>query len=1478
MGCCFSKEDEGGFEAKERLLPKGAKAREAPKARSIPAPYEAPQLPKTVQSPSPEKEQQVANSVEAAAKVPTPAAAAVTKEVVEVAAIVTAAAPTGVATVAAPVVAAVVDEVSPASRKATAEAAVLSPKKPASRKSSADNTASPKACASPKKPRKLSLVEVPEPAPVASPVIEEVEAPVVVAASPKKPVSRKSSVDPPSVTSSPKKPSSRKSSAGSAEPSEYVVVEAPVESPRKASSRKASMEVAVESPKNPVSRKTSLVEVPEPAPVEDAAVAEPEPVEAAEIVEVDEPAPVEVAEDAAEAVPVEVAEDAAEAEPVDEAAVSEAEPVEVAEDAAEAEPVEEAAVAEAEPVEDAEIAEVARTALVVLEQSYIAYRPKASVVTLKGELYTCTQIPRMEALGNYLRKPLTFDVQGDNPDTYCPMIPESTKRKAKLAMDEALAMTRGNAAQAVLTNRTLLCMVFDYQDGFFGDLMPRVEEWKAMHREFSDYVLPPRYAAILGSSSKLKVSGGFDLGINWLGLDPRFLLHISILEDDLALVKRWLACRGRQYLTPRAFDCAARYGRMDIVQFFHSMQLPCTKQAMICAACYGHADIVYFLHKYRTEGCTSEAIDYAAEHGHLDIIRFLHTHRREGCTYAAMNVAAKNGHLDVVDFLHRNRAEGCSEDAMDFAALNNHMDVLEYLHTERTEGCTIYAMNNAAARGHIDVVRFLDKHRTEGCTTYAMDAAAKNGHLNVVEYLHTHRTEGCTSKALEDATRHGHLDIVKFLVAHRKEGDVKHCKSIAEQLGQYAILKFLCTVDASVYDRQKVWQSAAKFELNLWMQCTDKMTYWTKLEKKVAGLKKKQAPSDAAPASIQQPSSIPTPAPAQYANPMAAAPNMQYNQAMLMQQAELLKKQQEQQQLAALNLARQQQAQHAQAVAAAQAQAKAATEKQQLQEQQRLHALNLARQQQQQSAARAAAAAVPVAGQTQVLHQLQQQFQQQKQAVLTTQHNELQRLRQAQLVEQSQLTSMHSTQNTPPETRRLQVAQLQQQHILAQNKLSQEHKAKTEELLRRHQQILTAKLHANAATSPPVAAPTTIPPQNQVTNAQVEAANAAQVRARALARQNSLLQHKDRDVVYAIQVAPATPAAPAAVPVAAATPSPVADSQTNAYWEKLKQLKAKYWNDLELAQREFTRLVAQKPAAGATGAAAQQAVQTHERFKMFLQNIKRITNLLSQDPSKTTTNSIEVLAKVEQHIERQVLPAVLRVKIDMAKKGNKVELSKPPTTSTPSKAAAVDTAQRQAATAMQSAAQVDAVSQARELQLKKAEQVKAEHAARATSQAAAALKAERERKEAETKALAETLKLHANKDVVLTPAQRTSLEDQARRLSVQAKDLVKQQASVTSPTSRAALGQQAILCNEEVARISQHLAQSKAAEVRQRQGDLKKFASIVQPLPAATSVSDRLLHAVRTYAREKPEVLAQAVPTFAELSLAIGATIATSFD
>ncbi|KAH9116249.1 hypothetical protein LEN26_012906 [Aphanomyces euteiches] len=58
-------------------------------------------------------------------------------------------------------------------------------------------------------------------------------------------------------------------------------------------------------------------------------------------------------------------------------------------------------------------------------------------------------------------------------------------------------------------------------------------------------------------------------------------------------------------------------------------------------------------------------------------------------------------------------------------------------------------------------------------------------------------------------------------------------------------------------DRQKVWQSAAKFELTLWTQSTEKNVYLTKLQKKIATLKKKPNSGKAAqpavaPAPIQQ--------------------------------------------------------------------------------------------------------------------------------------------------------------------------------------------------------------------------------------------------------------------------------------------------------------------------------------------------------------------------------------------------------------------------------------------------------------------------------------------------------------------------------------------------------------------------------------------------------------------------------------------------
>ncbi|CAK5068023.1 unnamed protein product, partial [Aphanomyces euteiches] len=514
----------------------------------------------------------------------------------------------------------------------------------------------------------------------------------------------------------------------------------------------------------------------------------------------------------------------------------------------------------------------------------------------------------------------------------------------------------------------------------------------------------------------------------------------------------------------------------------------------------------------------------------------------------------------------------------------------------------------------------------------------------------------------------------------------------------------------------------------------------------------------------------------------------------------------------------------------------------------------LLRQQQAAAAARSAATPTPpqnaLAAQQQsqaLLLQLTQQFQQQKQALLTTQHNELQRLRQTQLLQQNQLANLQSTQDMPQETRRLQLAQLQQQHLLAQNALSADHKAKQQELLRRHQQILqqqklqiaAATTAATTAVAAPKPTPTPTPSQpvpTQVTAAQSQTAHAAQEKARALSRQNSL------DIASSVKA-----------------PEPT----TLSYSEKLKQLKAKYWDDLEVVNREFTRMAAQKP----TGTSAQVAGQ-QERIKNFLQNLKRIMNLLAQDPTKVTSNNLDVLDKVEQHIERQVMPTLQRLKADKAKKEEtvKTEAPKAPVAPTPTAAEL----QQQRALALQ---QAQALQLAKERAAAEAKAKKAEQDRLAALQAAAA-KAEQERKakeEAKAKELNDVLKLPP-RNVVLTNAQRQALQNQSMQLKLKQQEYINQQSRAKSPASQAKLAQQALLLGQHIAAIAEQLAQSKNAKDKK-----DDFVSIV-PTPAPTmSATDTFLQAIATYAKDKPDVLARAAPAFFELSLSVGATVSTTY-
>ncbi|OQS04311.1 hypothetical protein THRCLA_03444 [Thraustotheca clavata] len=164
--------------------------------------------------------------------------------------------------------------------------------------------------------------------------------------------------------------------------------------------------------------------------------------------------------------------------------------------------------------------------------------------------------------------------------------------------------------------------------------------------------------------------------------DPKCALHhlIAIFKADKHqyLLKELIISKP-QWLTSLAFDIAARYGQLMVIQLLNAAYVECCSHAMDIAATNGHLKVVKYLHQFRTEGCTVAAMDNAARNGHLHVVKFLHACRGEGCTSAALDQAAANGHLSIVAFLVRHRWEGRVNDAIATATAHGQKNIVAYL-------------------------------------------------------------------------------------------------------------------------------------------------------------------------------------------------------------------------------------------------------------------------------------------------------------------------------------------------------------------------------------------------------------------------------------------------------------------------------------------------------------------------------------------------------------------------------------------------------------------------------------------------------------------------------------------------------------------------------------------------------------------------------------------------------------------------------
>jgi hypothetical protein len=104
----------------------------------------------------------------------------------------------------------------------------------------------------------------------------------------------------------------------------------------------------------------------------------------------------------------------------------------------------------------------------------------------------------------------------------------------------------------------------------------------------------------------LHVFASYSLFLKPFKKDVRFPLHIAIFEQDIATVKRWIACRGDEWMTCDAFSLAARLGNRPMIEYF-------------CQTKYIPTDRVAW----------EKMIKVAEDNGQVDIAAFLRHRKKE---------------------------------------------------------------------------------------------------------------------------------------------------------------------------------------------------------------------------------------------------------------------------------------------------------------------------------------------------------------------------------------------------------------------------------------------------------------------------------------------------------------------------------------------------------------------------------------------------------------------------------------------------------------------------------------------------------------------------------------------------------------------------------------------------------------------------------------------------------------------------------
>jgi hypothetical protein len=142
---------------------------------------------------------------------------------------------------------------------------------------------------------------------------------------------------------------------------------------------------------------------------------------------------------------------------------------------------------------------------------------------------------------------------------------------------------------------------------------------------------------------------------------------------------------GLKFTTDDA-NSAAEKGQLDVVKWFHTQGINCTKKCMTEVIREGRLTIIDFL--CNTNNITNNIIrlrpkdtHIAIKYGNLEVIHYLSTLKKPiYCTTKCANLAAKNGHLHIIQYLrHCKNPTHCTPKGAQWATRHKHTYVVNDL-------------------------------------------------------------------------------------------------------------------------------------------------------------------------------------------------------------------------------------------------------------------------------------------------------------------------------------------------------------------------------------------------------------------------------------------------------------------------------------------------------------------------------------------------------------------------------------------------------------------------------------------------------------------------------------------------------------------------------------------------------------------------------------------------------------------------------